>query len=161
VSQDAVIFNDTIYNNVSFWAEKTDENLAKFEEAIRQSALKSFIDELPDKEETLLGNNGINLSGGQKQRVSIARELFKDIDLLILDEATSALDSETEKEIQQSIDALQGKYTLLIVAHRLSTVRNVDRVILMDRGKIIDMAGFEELMTRNKKFKRMVELQEL
>ncbi|MDD3458278.1 MAG: ABC transporter ATP-binding protein, partial [Weeksellaceae bacterium] len=159
VSQDAVIFNDTIYNNVSFWAEKTDENLAKFEEAIRQSALKSFIDELPDKEETLLGNNGINLSGGQKQRVSIARELFKDIDLLILDEATSALDSETEKEIQQSIDALQGKYTLLIVAHRLSTVRNVDRVILMDRGKIIDVAGFEELMTRNKKFKRMVEVQ--
>ncbi|MGB7499394.1 MAG: ATP-binding cassette domain-containing protein, partial [Moheibacter sp.] len=161
VSQDAVIFNDTIYNNVTFWAEKTEENLEKFERSVRQSALKNLIEELADKEETILGNNGINLSGGQKQRVSIARELFKDIDLLILDEATSALDSETEKVIQQSIEELQGKYTLLIVAHRLSTVRNVDRVVLMDAGKIIDMAGFEELMQRNEKFRRMVELQEL
>jgi len=161
VSQDAVIFNDTIFNNVTFWAEKTEENLEKFERAVKQSALKNFIEELADREETILGNNGINLSGGQKQRVSIARELFKDIDLLILDEATSALDSETEKVIQQSIEELQGKYTLLIVAHRLSTVRNVDRVVLMDAGKIIDIAGFEELMQRNEKFKRMVELQEL
>lgn len=161
VSQDAVIFNDTIFNNVTFWAKKTDENLKKFEKAISRSALKEFIDELADGEETQLGNNGINLSGGQKQRISIARELFKDIDLLILDEATSALDSETEKVIQQSIEELQGKYTLLIVAHRLSTIRNVDRVVLMDKGSIVDIAGFEELMARNEKFRRMVELQEL
>lgn len=161
VSQDAVIFNDTIYNNVTFWAEKTPENIEKFNKSIAQASLKDFLDELPKAGDTLLGNNGINLSGGQKQRVSIARELFKEIDILILDEATSALDSETEREIQQSIEELQGQYTLIIVAHRLSTIRNVDKVVLMDKGRIVDMDSFEELMQKQTKFKKMVELQEL
>ena len=97
----------------------------------------------------------------EQQWVCATRRLSKNTDFLILDEATSALDSETEKEIQQSIDALQGKYTLLIVAHRLSTVRNVDRVILMEKGQIVDMDSFESLVKRNVKFKRMVELQEI
>lgn len=161
VSQDPVIFNDTIYNNVTFWAEKTTENIERFNQSIQQSSLTEFIEELPKGAETLLGNNGINLSGGQKQRVSIARELYKDIDLLILDEATSALDSETEREIQQSIESLQGKYTLLIVAHRLSTIRNVDRVVLMDKGEIVDSGSFEELVRKQERFRKMVELQEL
>lgn len=161
VSQDPVVFNDTIYNNVTFWAEKTPENLAKFRKSIEQSSLTPFLEELPQGGETLLGNNGINLSGGQKQRVSIARELYKDIDILILDEATSALDSETEKEIQENIDLLRGQYTLLIVAHRLSTIKNVDKIVLMDKGKIIDTDNFERLMKKQKRFKKMVELQEL
>lgn len=161
VSQDPVIFNDSIYNNVTFWAEKTIENIERFNQSIQQASLTEFIEELPNRGETLLGNNGINLSGGQKQRVSIARELFKDIDLLILDEATSALDSETEREIQQSIENLQGKYTLLIVAHRLSTIRNVDRVVLMDKGVIVDSGSFEELVRKQERFRKMVELQEL
>lgn len=161
VSQDAVVFNDSLYNNISFWAEKTPENLKRFHKAIEQASLKEFLEELPGKEESLLGNNGINLSGGQKQRVSIARELFKDIDILILDEATSALDSETEKAIQENIDALRGNYTLIIIAHRLSTIRNVDKVVLMDKGEIIDSAPFEELVKKQERFRKMVELQEI
>src|SRR5699024_4890563 len=112
VSQDTVVFNDTVYNNVTFLAEPTKENLAKFERVIEKASLSVFLNELPEGKDTVLGNNGINLSGGQKQRISIARELFKEIDILILDEATSALDSETEKEIQDNLDQLKGEYTL-------------------------------------------------
>ncbi|MFA7447395.1 MAG: ABC transporter ATP-binding protein [Weeksellaceae bacterium] len=161
VSQDAVIFNDTIFNNVTFWAKPTPENWERFTQSIEKASLKEFLSELPEGAETLLGNNGINLSGGQKQRISIARELYKDIDILILDEATSALDSETEKVIQDSIESLQGNFTLLIVAHRLSTIRNVDRVVLMDKGEIVDMDSFDKLIQKQDRFRRMVELQEL
>lgn len=161
VSQDAVVFNDTIFNNVTFWAEPTPENWERFTQSIEKASLKEFLSELPEGAETLLGNNGINLSGGQKQRISIARELYKDIDILILDEATSALDSETEKVIQDSIESLQGNFTLLIVAHRLSTIRNVDRVVLMDKGEIVDMDSFDKLIQKQDRFRKMVELQEL
>lgn len=161
ITQEAVIFNDTIYNNVSFWAEKTEANLEKFESVMNQAALTQFIQELPEGKETELGNNGINLSGGQRQRISIARELFKVIDILIMDEATSALDSETEKLIQESIEALQGKYTLIIVAHRLATIRNVDKVVYMHQGQIEKEGAFEELVQTLPRFRKMVELQEL
>ena len=87
--------------------------------------------------------------------------MFKEIDILILDEATSALDSETEREIQQSIEELQGQYTLIIVAHRLSTIRNVDTVVLMDKGEIVDKDSFEQLVEKQPRFRKMVELQEL
>lgn len=161
ISQDPVMFNDTIFNNVTFWAAPTPENKQKFREATQKAAIADFIDELKLKEETLLGNNGINLSGGQKQRVSIARELYKDIDILILDEATSALDSETEREIQDNIDQLKGNYTILIIAHRLATIKNADTIYLMDRGKIIGAGNFAELSITSDRFKRMVELQEI
>ncbi|HLS29253.1 MAG TPA: ABC transporter ATP-binding protein [Flavobacteriaceae bacterium] len=161
VSQDPVVFNDTIYNNVTFWAPQTPENLKRFKHSAEQAALTDFLDELPNGKETKLGNNGINLSGGQKQRVSIARELFKEIDILILDEATSALDSETEKAIQESIDALQGQYTILMVAHRLSTIRNADKIVFMDKGEILAIDTFEGLVEKQERFKKMVELQEL
>lgn len=161
ITQEAVIFNDTIYNNITFWAEKTEENLKRFEEAVAKAALTAYVDELPNKGETVLGNNGINVSGGQKQRISIARELFKDIDILIMDEATSALDSETEKAIQESIEELQGQYTLIIVAHRLATIRNVDKVVYMHKGKIEKEGTFKDLVMTLPRFKKMVELQEL
>ncbi len=161
VSQDPVIFNDTIFNNITFWAKKTPDNINRFRKSIEQASLTDFLKELSEGEDTMLGNNGINLSGGQKQRISIARELFKDIDILILDEATSALDSEIEREIQQSIESLQGKYTILIVAHRLSTVRNVDKLIYMHKGMIEKTGGFDELFQNHPKFKKMVELQGL
>ncbi len=161
ITQEAVVFNDTIYNNVSFWSEKNPENLKRFEKAIHQAALTDFLKELPDGKETELGNNGVNLSGGQKQRISIARELFKDIDILIMDEATSALDSETEKVIQQSIESLQGQYTLIIVAHRLATIRNVNKVVYMHKGRIEEEGSFEDLMHSLPRFRKMVELQEL
>jgi len=161
ITQEPVIFNDTIFNNVTFWADPSKENQQRFEKVIQQASLETFLKTLPDGKETELGNNGINLSGGQKQRISIARELFKDIDILIMDEATSALDSETELEIRNSIDSLQGQYTLLIVAHRLSSIRNVDRVIFMNNGRIEEEGNFLTLMEKYPRFKKMAELQRL
>lgn len=161
ITQDPVIFNDTIFNNVTFWDDHNERNLNRFYFALNQASLSDLIKDLPDKEDTILGNNGINLSGGQKQRISIARELYKDIQILIMDEATSALDSETEQIIQRNIDELKGKLTILIVAHRLSTIRNADRIILMKNGKIVSTGTYEELIRKNAEFERMVKLQEL
>jgi ABC-type multidrug transport system fused ATPase/permease subunit len=161
ITQEPVIFNDTIFNNVTLWAEPTTENKEQCNEALRKASLDVFVQQLPAADETLLGNNGINLSGGQRQRISIARELYKEIDILIMDEATSSLDSETEKAIQDSIDKLKGKYTIIIVAHRLSTIRNADRIVMLGGGSIIANGKYNELMQNAQGFKRMVELQEL
>ena len=161
ISQEPTIFNDTIFNNITFWAEPTKENKQRFENALQIASISAFVSTLKNKEDTLLGNNGVNLSGGQRQRISIARELYKEVDILILDEATSALDSETENEIQQNIDALKGKYTLLIIAHRLATIKNADTIYLMDKGSITAQGNFTELTERSERFKRMVELQEI
>lgn len=161
IAQEAVIFNDSVFNNITLWAEPTPENIARYEEALHKAAIYDFVDSLELKEKTLLGHNGINISGGQRQRISIARELYKDIDILILDEATSALDSETEREIQDNIDQLKGSYTIIIIAHRLSTIRNADRVYLMEKGEIIVEGTFESLIETSDRFRKMVELQEL
>ncbi|KPQ10577.1 MAG: ATP-binding cassette, subfamily B, bacterial MsbA [Algoriphagus marincola HL-49] len=160
ITQEPVIFNDNIFNNVTFWDERSPENLAKFEEAIRLANINTFVNSLPEKENTKLGDNGMLVSGGQKQRISIARELYKNVDVLILDEATSALDSETERSIQENIDNLRGKYTIIIVAHRLSTVKKADKILVLDSGDIVGEGNFESLVNSSKVFKRMVELQE-
>ena len=156
-----MIFNDSIFNNVTFWQEKSEENEEKFRQTIEKVSLSEFLNELPEKENTQLGNNGILISGGQKQRISIARELYKDVELLILDEATSALDTETERHIKNNIDLLQGQTTLIIIAHRLSTIKNVDIIYLLDKGKIIASGDFDGLIKSSEKFRKMVELQEL
>ncbi|SEL34037.1 ABC transporter ATP-binding protein [Parapedobacter koreensis] len=162
IAQEPAIFNDTIFNNITLWDAPTEENRTKFAEVIRQASLHQFIAGLPLQEQTLLGNNGINISGGQKQRISIARELYKDIDLLVLDEATSSLDSEIEKNIQESIDLLKGSITILIVAHRLATIKNADKIVLLDQGQIINVSNsFADLESSSEKFKRMIELQKL
>lgn len=161
ITQDPVIFNDSVFNNITFWAEESPENYNRFKTAMEMASIFEFIDELPEKHHTLLGHNGINLSGGQKQRISIARELYKDIEILIMDEATSALDSETEKSIQENIDNLKGKFTILIVAHRLSTIRNADRIVLMNKGQIAASGNYETLVRENENFAHMVRLQEL
>jgi len=161
ITQEPVIFDDTIFNNVTFWAGKTPENLDRFERALRQASIWAFVQGLREQEDARLGNNGINLSGGQKQRISIARELYKEVDYLFMDEATSALDSETEKAIQENIDLLRGKYSILIIAHRLSTIKNADRVIVLKEGKMEEKGSYEDLISRSVSFQRMVELQEL
>ena len=161
ITQEAVIFNDTLYNNVTFWSEKTPENIDRFERALKKAVIYNFMKDLPEQENEILGNNGINLSGGQKQRISIARELFKEVEILVLDEATSALDSETEQNIQQNIDELKGQCTILIIAHRLSTIKNVDRVVLLNKGEIIGVDSFAELQKTSSKFQKMIDLQEL
>ena len=119
ITQEPVVFNDTVFSNVTFGSEKSDENLRKFWEVLNKTALTETIKQMPFQEETFLGDNGILISGGQKQRISIARELFRDCSILLMDEATSALDSENEGIIQDNINALKGKYTIIIIAHRL------------------------------------------
>lgn len=161
ITQEPVIFDDTVFNNVSFWAEKTPENLSRCWAALEQASIADFVREQPDVEDARLGNNGINLSGGQKQRISIARELYKDVDFLFMDEATSALDSETERVIQENIDRLKGQYTILIIAHRLSTIRNADRVAVLNNGELEAVGGYDELISGSSKFKKMIQLQEL
>lgn len=161
IAQEPVVFNDTIFNNVTFWDEKNETNIKRFIDAVKKASIYDFVFELALKEETILGNNGVNLSGGQKQRLSIAREIYKEIDILVLDEATSALDSDNEKLIQSNIDALHGDLTIIIIAHRLSTIKNVDKIYLIESGEISDYGNFEELVQSSERFKRMVELQEI
>ncbi|WP_215226785.1 ABC transporter ATP-binding protein [Echinicola shivajiensis] len=159
ISQEPVIFSGSIFDNVTFWASKSSENKQRFWEAMEKASLSHFVRELENQEDTLLGNNGILISGGQKQRISIARELFKEVDILIMDEATSALDSETENQIQNNIDQLKGHYTILIVAHRLATIKHADTVVLLSKGKIRGFGKFEELNNKSREFSRMVSLQ--
>ncbi|MFD2514251.1 ABC transporter ATP-binding protein [Pontibacter locisalis] len=161
IAQEAPIFSDSVYNNVTFWAEKTPENYKNFIEALKKASIYDFVMRLPKKEEEELGNNGINVSGGQKQRLSIARELYKEVDFLFMDEATSALDAETEVAIQNNIDELKGAYTIVIIAHKLSTVKNADRIILMGKGRIKAEGSFQELLNNSKVFQNMIRLQGL
>src|SRR5690606_27858379 len=160
ISQEPVIFNDDIFNNITFWSERTPENYAKFRETIQLASLTEFLENQPEKENTRLGDNGILISGGQKQRISIARELFKDAEIMVLDEATSALDSETEKVIQENIEGLHGRYTMVIIAHRLSTIKNADKIYLLEKGKVESSGNFETMLKESPKFQRMVSLQE-
>ena len=161
ITQEPIIFTDSLFNNITFFEEKNDETLEKFHDAITKASLLDFLNESEHKEDTILGNNGINLSGGQKQRISIARELYKNAEFLFMDEATSALDSETENFIQKNIEKMKGKKTLVVAAHRLSTIREADRIVIMDKGKILSVGTFKDLIENDKNFKRMIELQEI
>ena len=161
ITQESVIFDDTLYNNITFWAPKTRENLEKFKKAIQLSSLEEFLAFHKNDENLPLGNNGILISGGQKQRISIARELYKNPQLLIMDEATSALDSETEMIIKDNIDSLKGKFTMVIIAHRLSTIKDVDVIYLLDQGKIIASGNYAELYQNSERFRKMAMMQDM
>lgn len=161
ITQDPVIFDDTIFNNVTFWDEKTPENLKRFWNCMELVALTNFMNDLGQKEDSPLGSNGVLVSGGQKQRISIARELYKDVELLVMDEATSALDSETENYIKENIERLQGKYIMVIIAHRLSTIKHADTIYVMEKGGILEQGNYNSLYQQNGKFKQMVDLQDL
>lgn len=161
ITQESVIFDDTLYNNVTFWAPKTPENVENFWNAIKLSSLEDFLKFHKNDENLPLGNNGILISGGQKQRISIARELYKNPELLIMDEATSALDSETEMIIKDNIDSLRGKFTMVIIAHRLSTIKDVDIIYLLDQGKIISSGNYQELYNKSERFRKMVVMQDM
>lgn len=161
ITQEPVIFADSVFNNITLWSDKTPETEDRFWKALRGASIEEFVKSLPEKEEAPLGANGVMVSGGQKQRLSIARELYKAVDVIIMDEATSALDSQTEQTIQNNIDKLKGNFTFLIVAHRLSTIRNADIIVLMNNGKIEGIGSFEELLASSEHFKHMVELQDI
>jgi subfamily B ATP-binding cassette protein MsbA len=159
ISQESVVFNDNIFNNITFWADPTPENIARFHQVLERASLTDFINSLPDKEKTNLGDNGLLISGGQKQRISIARELYKNCEILILDEATSALDSETERIIQENIEKLHGSYTMIVIAHRLSTIKEADIIYLLENGKVSASGTFHEMINSSSRFKKMVSFQ--
>lgn len=163
VSQEAVIFNDTIANNICMWSgnPKSDPKLFR---QIKQAAvlanIDAFIESLPNGYFENVGDRGMLLSGGQRQRLFIARELFRKPKLLILDEATSALDSESENEIRKSIDKLKGNITVIIIAHRLSTIRNVDKIYIFDNGELIESGTYNDLKTnKSTKFSQFLNFQ--
>lgn len=161
ISQETVVFNDTLFNNVTFWSPKNEVNLKRFNDVIQQVDLTDFVEKAELKEDIALGDNGVVMSGGQRQRLSIARELYKNIEILILDEATSALDSQTEKFIQESVDSLKGKITIVVIAHRLSTIKNADSIVLINAGKLESQGNYNELLQISPTFAKMVSLQEL
>ena len=160
VTQESVVFNDTVRNNVSLWDEG-EKSLEKVRPAAKTAHASEFIGDLPDGYDTLLGDNGMNISGGQRQRVSIARELYKDARVLIFDEGTSALDTESERIIQDNIDELRDNTTIILIAHRLSTVMNSDMIFVLEEGRIVEQGTYDYLYAMGGRFTEMVEQQAL
>jgi ATP-binding cassette, subfamily B, bacterial PglK len=158
VPQSIYLFDDTMRRNIALGEDDLIVNEKDLRRAVEQAQIDTFIQSLPEGLGTVLGEQGVRLSGGQRQRVGIARALYNDPELLVFDEATSALDNETETAVTAAIDALQGEKTTILIAHRLSTVRHCDRIVLMTDGRITDIGSFHELATRNEAFKHMVEL---
>ena len=160
VTQESVIFNDTVRSNVSLW-DVDGMSLEKVRPAAKAAYAAEFIENLPDGFDTLLGDNGLKISGGQRQRVSIARELYKNARVLIFDEGTSALDTESERIIQANIDELRDNTTLILIAHRLSTVRNSDMIFVLDGGRVVEQGTYDYLYAIGGRFTEMVDQQAL
>ena len=157
VGQDIVLFNDTVKNNIAYALPGLSDD--KINQAAEAANALSFINELPEKFDTIIGENGVLLSGGQKQRLAIARALLKDAPILILDEATSALDTESEKYIHESFVTLKKNRTTLVVAHHYSTVENADKIILLDKGRILETGTHAELLALNGTYSNFYNLQ--
>ena len=159
VTQEAQVFTDTVANNISFWETPGPDTGAKIDKALKLAHAADFVATLPEGLDTEIGINGVNLSGGQRQRISIARELYREVDILILDEATSALDSQSEKLIQENIDSLTGSVTMIVIAHRLSTIRKADKIIFLKANGGYEIGTFHSLQESSSNFKKMVQLQ--
>lgn len=157
VPQTSILFSGTIRDNIIYGQENVEEE--KLDEVIRAANLKDLIDSLPDGLNTMVGEHGGKLSGGQRQRISIARALIRDPKIIVLDEATSALDSISEKLIQEALGNLTSNRTTFIVAHRLSTIRDADRIAVIDDGHCVEYGTFEELMELKGEFYRMKMIQ--
>jgi ATP-binding cassette subfamily B protein len=156
IPQDIMLFHRSIGENIAYAKENPTQE--EIENAAKSANIHEFIMNLPEKYDTLVGERGIKLSGGQRQRIAIARAILKNAPILILDEATSALDSETEQEIQKSINAMleQNNATVLAIAHRLSTIKHMNRIVVMHDGKVAEDGSFQDLISRqNGIFKQM------
>ena len=147
VGQDFTLFNDTVYNNIAY-GELSSHDVSRVHDAAEFSFASNFINELPDKFETIVGQNGVLLSGGQRQRIAIARALLKNAPILLLDEATSALDAESEASIQKSLTTLSENKTTIIIAHRLSTVMNADKIIVIENGHVVEQGNHSDLIDK-------------
>ncbi len=157
ISQNPYIFNMSIRDNLALVKENlTDREMKK---ACKMACLDDFINSLPDKYDTIVGEGGVNLSGGQIQRLAIARAFVQKTEIILFDEATSALDNETQSSIQNAIENMKKSYTILIIAHRLSTVVNADRLLYIDKGKIVAEGTHQELLKKNAKYKKLYELE--
>lgn len=155
ISQNPYIFNLSIRDNLKLVKENlTDEEM---KEACKLACLDDFIEKLPKKYETVLGEGGLSLSGGQRQRLAIARALVQKTEIILFDEATSALDNETQSKIQQAIQNMKGEYTILIIAHRLSTIINSDRIMLIEDGRVKAIGTHEELLAKEKSYRNLYE----
>ena len=157
VSQDTTLFDDTIRNNIAY--AKMDASDEEIINAAKLSYSEEFINNLPNKYETIIGENGIRLSGGEKQRISIARAILKQSPIILLDEATSSLDSETEEKIQNAINVLTKDKTTIVIAHRLSTILNSNKIFVVDNGEIIGSGNHEELLKISNQYKNFYEKQ--
>jgi ABC-type multidrug transport system fused ATPase/permease subunit len=159
VGQDPILFNDTIYNNITLGTGGAD--LARVEDAARVASAHHFIQKKAQQYETEVGDRGSRLSGGERQRITIARAVLKNPPILILDEATSSLDTESERMVQDAINNLMQNRTCIVIAHRLSTVRNADEIIVLEQGKIVERGNHETLLSQNGIYRKLVEMQEL
>ena len=157
VTQDTILFNDTVRNNIAYGQPETSRE--RVEEAARAALAHDFIMALPEGYDTVIGERGLRLSGGERQRISIARAILKNAPILILDEATSALDTESESLVQSALQNLMTGRTVFVIAHRLSTVRRADRILVLENGMIADEGTHECLMARTGTYRRLYDLQ--
>ena len=157
VAQDTTLFDDTIRNNIAYGRpDAADEEII---EAAKNSFASDFIEKLPQKYDTQIGEDGVRLSGGEKQRISIARAILKETPIILLDEATSSLDAETESKIQEALNFLTENRTTLVIAHRLSTILKSDRIYVIDNGLVVGEGNHNELLKKSEIYKNFYEKQ--
>jgi subfamily B ATP-binding cassette protein MsbA len=157
VTQETVLFNDTVRNNIAYGQPNVSQE--QVESAARAALAHDFISRMPKGYDTVIGERGFRLSGGERQRLSIARAILKNSPILILDEATSALDTESEHLVQTALENLMQNRTVFVIAHRLSTVRRADRIVVLDGGKIVDSGSHDDLLSRLGPYRRLYDMQ--